>query len=281
MRHNRAFTLIELLVVISIIALLVGILLPALGVARGTARSAKCLSNTKQNSVGMYSLIVDQYGLLPYYIIKDETGYPIRHLWTTMLIEYVGGSKRVIGGALYTDSEIYICPDAPGPGLDERMATVGQVQVNNPNKPWYAVWYKTVTRGSYAYNGYLYTTDNKDGNTGGAHPGNPYYSQGGWPSMIDNIKSPTETPTFADGDWVDGWPIETDPRPDPGLYGKFPVPPSMQDWTEDTTYGMMSGFLTNHHGINTNAAFMDGHGKTIRSESLYELKWTPTWGELP
>jgi prepilin-type N-terminal cleavage/methylation domain-containing protein len=62
---GRAFTLIELLVVIAIIALLIGILLPALGKARSAARSAKCLSNVRQNGTAMLYYANDMKGWYP------------------------------------------------------------------------------------------------------------------------------------------------------------------------------------------------------------------------
>ncbi|MEZ6193877.1 MAG: prepilin-type N-terminal cleavage/methylation domain-containing protein [Phycisphaerales bacterium] len=59
------FTLIELLVVISIIALLVGILLPALGAARKTAQRVKCASNLRQLGIGFAGYATDHQGKYP------------------------------------------------------------------------------------------------------------------------------------------------------------------------------------------------------------------------
>ncbi len=64
-RPQYGFTLIELLVVISIIALLIAVLLPALGAARRAARGVVCLSQVRQLGIGLGAFQADHRNYLP------------------------------------------------------------------------------------------------------------------------------------------------------------------------------------------------------------------------
>jgi len=95
-RRPRAFTLIELLVVISIIALLIALLLPALDTARGVARQAICVNNARQIVLGMSVYIAD-FGEFPdtwdtssYSLHPSSDDIRLRR-WYLFFNEYAGG----------------------------------------------------------------------------------------------------------------------------------------------------------------------------------------------
>ena len=64
-KSHRSFTLIELLVVISIIALLIALLMPALQKARKVAQAAMCMGNSRQYVTAISSYLYDNNGWYP------------------------------------------------------------------------------------------------------------------------------------------------------------------------------------------------------------------------
>lgn len=85
MKSRAGFTLIELLVVIAMIAILAGLLLPALARAKESSRATACRSNLKQLSLASTLYTADQQDLYPPALRT--------HPWTAALLPYYNNSN--------------------------------------------------------------------------------------------------------------------------------------------------------------------------------------------
>ena len=133
-RKTYAFTLIELLVVISIIAILVGILLPALGAARRSAYNVTCAQNQQQLGVGLQAYANDHQGGLavnppPDAGLDFARGYFGIHQATNAI--YTRGTDALIGLGLtlegyVDDPRAMFCPADDSTDPTEELEHVKQ-----------------------------------------------------------------------------------------------------------------------------------------------------------
>lgn len=107
MIRSRAFTLIELLVGVAVIAVLIGILLPALAASRGTARSVACMANTRQIALIARSYALDHRGVGP------AVGQPYTALpnWA-LYVQQSAGAEGSTPTSWYRSASILVCPAA-------------------------------------------------------------------------------------------------------------------------------------------------------------------------
>lgn len=125
MTARKAFTLIELLVVIAIIALLIGILLPALGRARDSAKAVICQNNQRQITLALITYANDNKGAFPPRLIlfPDQTTGKLNSYWydTARIGKYLpqtndsnilesNAENQTVGGG------VMVCPSHPDGG---------------------------------------------------------------------------------------------------------------------------------------------------------------------
>lgn len=244
-QRDRAFTLIELLVVISVIALLIGLLLPALNKARESARSTVCTS-----SLHSWALVFGLY----------TTDYDGK--WSQWPSDYTTGWWMVLLKPYYGVDKMRACPSAML-DIDEEVIS-GQMNPDTyggAKEAWGPVW--DGTTGSYGINHYLYghvsniwTTDSDKA----------YF----W-GRITNSRVGNEVPLLMDCTWPGTFPSYSDS-----------APPSGDDGVPEQQWGLgieceMARVCLARHGWSINSSFTDLSCRKVPLPQLWDLKWHRQW----
>lgn len=128
---HSAFTVIELLVVISIIAVLAGLLVPAMSMVRDSAKTTQCLSNQRQIYLGCSGYTMDERGFLP------DVYLPNYHYWTVLVAPYLEG-KATYGSATRSPELFFqACPNYDRQRLGSGYGLNAQLNYGNTTNPNY------------------------------------------------------------------------------------------------------------------------------------------------
>ena len=242
MRKPRAFTLIELLVVISIIALLMAILMPALQRVRKQAKDVVCQSNLKQ-----WGLIFAQYATDNDNSTLSGPGVPGAESWMVKLY-----------GSYYRNKKLLLCPMAVRPwiesgelGKKDLAWWIGRGRDEVPEGYGFFDDDAPAAIGSYGINDFCYNAPPNVHSTWGR--------EAKWCWRTFNVNGANNIPILSDCLHIGGLPHHTD---EPAGY-------------EDTPSGAgLSRFSIDRHRTGAiNVVFMDFSARPVGLKELWTLKW--------
>lgn len=250
---KKGFTLIELLVVISIIALLLAILMPSLGLVKEKARAIVCRTNVRQITFAMIMYAQDHQGNSV--TMVHEMG----EYWFHQIAPYLGDGKYKDNPENHIEGtmKVAFCPSTKRPPEDKSIGS------------WYGsvkkTWKYLQGEGSYGMN--LWLQSDRSSFYGKQAPLDKY--QENWFPKMGT--APSSAPVFADSMWVGSWPFEEyDPVQDfqGGGYGT-PESPNFAH----TERRLMARFLLDRHKMAINLGFVDGSATGIKLQNLWSVKW--------
>jgi prepilin-type N-terminal cleavage/methylation domain-containing protein len=263
MKTKKAFTLIELLVVISIIALLMAILMPALTKVREQAKTTICMTN--QNSLGTFLMMytTDNNDSFPMGFDSTGSGCPRDGSWNFAIGTYMDRDGSLDGSAYRDKSDLRACPSAPI--KDNTIYSLGE-----GNRGWWTFWNSNpqnslVHYGSYGFNRWMYDCPQSWPCPGAGRDG---YQSGGsiewnW-KKLSTTKSAYNVPVLFDSWYSNAMPSDRD------------QPPQKSGQVYDGTsanQGMGMVCIDRHRNMSNNILFAD---MSVRKVGLKEL-WTLSW----
>ena len=239
---KSGFTLIELLVVIAIIAILAGLLLPALGRAKRQAKTIKCRSNLRQLGLGTL-LYADDFEDKVIPVLGPGQPY-----WFHAVAPYLGDQKyEKDPQAAYAGSmQTIICPS-----VKNRSTREGPGDSNTNWSFWWGKFAKSKAEGSYTINSWMqwpmgsYYEPKNDAEL------DRYYGQ--------YFQANALVPLYGDGNWVDAWPRREHNPP--------------RTYLGDSNANGMHRFFVNRHKYAINVVFTDAHVDKVRLEDLWQQQW--------
>jgi len=247
----RGFTLVELLVVIAIMAVLVAILLPALGRAKKVAKTSRCLANTRSMGQSLNIFMSDRQINIQY------TGFAPDNAWTAVLKEYGNTDK------------LRACPE-----VTDQATGTGSINAGSVTRPWFVPSTDTryIAQGAYGINGWI-QGGNLNTMLGYANGGVSPSATGGsfhkWP-FVGTAQS--LIPVFAEAVWPDGWPRETNLAPADLVNGAI----SGQSASANAN-SHMARYCIDRHSKSINVGFADNHAETVKLTELWGLRWNAKW----
>ena len=145
--QRKYFSLIELLIVVAILAILVGMLLPALRSARGKACDIQCLGNQKQIALLLNSYIDASDGVTPWLHGNSVEGATDKNKWIgpLVLMQYPKLTNSSypyllsMGGGMYRGRGIFGCPaNSPGTLVEHWVSEYGANALFFSNSDYWA-----------------------------------------------------------------------------------------------------------------------------------------------